>query len=166
MAISELNFLPTLPSLLAKPDVPFIHRDLSWLQFNERVLGEARDPKNPLLERTKFLGISSTNLDEFFMIRFSGLQRSIATLRKTNLRLSERRVEIRNSILETVAEFTGKQADTLEILSTELESAVFQSCERRPLMKKRIRSGKKYLRSMFFRISNFRSVSNIRASEN
>ena len=122
MAISELNFLPTLPSLLAKPSVPFIHRDLSWIQFNERVLGEARDNTNPLLERAKFLGITATNLDEFFMIRFSSHQRSISTLRKTNPRLAERRIEIRNSILETVAEFTGRQADTLEILANELEN--------------------------------------------
>lgn len=112
MAISELNFLPTLPSLLAIPQVPFIHRDLSWLQFNERVLSEARDLKNPLLERAKFLGISSTNLDEFFMIRFSSLERSILRYKKINPKIAERRIEIRNSILETVAEFTGKQADT------------------------------------------------------
>jgi polyphosphate kinase len=122
MAISELNFLPTLPSLLAKPSVPFIQRDLSWLQFNERVLGESRDTKNPLLERGKFLGISSTNLDEFFMIRFSSHLRSISTLRKTSPVLAERRIQIRDSILETVAEFTGKQADTLEILASELEA--------------------------------------------
>lgn len=121
--LSPLGYLPTLPSLLAQPNTPFIHRDLSWLQFNERVLNEARDPSNPLLERIKFLAISSTNLDEFFMIRFSSHSKAIANLIKTDPAVAERRTEIRDSILETVSEFIGRQADTLETLVAELENA-------------------------------------------
>ncbi len=85
----------------------YLNRELSWLEFNNRVLEEAEDPGHPLLERIKFLAIFFNNLDEFFMIRISGLREQLtsgvleASLDGTSP--SEQLGKIRESLLASFA---------------------------------------------------------------
>src|SRR5438128_6822675 len=68
----------TVPADAALDDPSlYLNRELSWLEFNRRVLEEARDPTVPLLERLKFLAIFESNLDEFYMVRVGGVQRKV-----------------------------------------------------------------------------------------
>ena len=66
-----------MPRVKPHPQSLLLSRDESWLSFNRRVLEEAEDASNPLLERVKFLAITASNLDEFFEIRIAGVLQRI-----------------------------------------------------------------------------------------
>ncbi len=81
MALAEApSLVPEAPAepAAAETSTPLLNRELSWLAFNDRVIEEAEDNSHPLLERLKFLAISQTNLDEFFMIRVAGLRAQLS----------------------------------------------------------------------------------------
>ncbi len=88
--------------------MPFLNRELSWLEFNARVLHEARDERNPLLERAKFLAIFASNLDEFFQVRIAGLRQQVeagAVAQAPDGRTPAEQLEAaRARVLELVAE--------------------------------------------------------------
>jgi polyphosphate kinase len=77
LAISIMQPAPIPPAVNLDDPALYINRELSWLEFNKRVLEEAQDPAVPLLERLKFLAIFASNLDEFFMVRVGGLQQKV-----------------------------------------------------------------------------------------
>lgn len=85
-----------------------LNREQSWIEFNARVLAEALDPQNPLLERAKFLAIVSTNMDEFFMIRVAGLHQQrragVQTTSPDGLTPNEQLIAIRQAVITQLAE--------------------------------------------------------------
>ncbi len=96
-----------------------IHREISWLHFNDRVLQEARDETTPLIERLKFLGIFSNNRDEFFRVRVATLTRML-NVEKLDYRIKSSPNDILNQIFEIVADqekvFTDTYAEIVEKL--------------------------------------------------
>ncbi len=102
------------------PDT-FINRELAWLAFNRRVLAEAQDPNNPLLERVKFLGIFSNNLDEFYMVRVANqhnkLNAGISRPRPDGYKPAELIYTIRDRVLEMVAQQRQAKREVLAALA-------------------------------------------------
>jgi polyphosphate kinase len=77
--VTDLRLQPSAaPAIDLRDPSLYLNRELSWLEFNRRVLYEALDPRTPLLERLKFLAIFSSNLDEFYQVRVAGLKQQVA----------------------------------------------------------------------------------------
>ena len=107
---AETKYPSTSPTSDLDDPKLYLNRELSWLQFNARVLEEAEDHGNPLLERVKFLSIFSSNLDEFFMIRISGLREQLSGgVREgppDGMTTSEQLAAVRQEVLYQLARFS------------------------------------------------------------
>ncbi len=102
---------------------PYLNRELSWLEFNARVLWEARDERNPLLERVRFLSIFAGNLDEFFQVRIAGLRQQVATgsvsLAPDGRTAAEQIAAASTRVRELVADHSAIWADIRKSLAVE-----------------------------------------------
>src|SRR6478609_4257465 len=107
----------------AKATFPYLNRELSWLEFNARVLHEARDERNPLLERVKFLAIFANNLDEFFQVRVAGLRQQVEAgkvARSPDGRTPDEQLGVaRQRVLGLVAEHSAVFVDVRRSLAAE-----------------------------------------------
>src|SRR4051812_34956984 len=114
---------PASPAPLDLTPDRFINRELSWLAFNDRVLGEANNSKHPLLERLRFLSISASNLDEFIMVRVAALKAQVRAgvkeLTPDNL-LPEQQLALIN---QAITELNEAQQLCFQTLRTELRQA-------------------------------------------
>jgi polyphosphate kinase len=127
----------------------YINRELSWLEFNRRVLEEAQDQTVPLLERLKFLAIVESNLDEFFMVRVGGLQE------KVQLGISYGSGADRTPVLEQIARITEFVAGLTRDMYSCLLDEVLPSLEAEGIVIRDVKGlsevERKYLRSVFLR---------------
>ena len=105
------------PATTEDPATHYLNRELSWLDFNERVLALAEDQERPILARVKFVAICSQSLDEFFQVRVSGLleqvEAGVTATTPEGMRPEEQLAEIRDRVLATSARIERLFADEL-----------------------------------------------------
>ncbi len=119
IAVSDMSADDAVRNLSDSPE-RFVNREFSWLQFNKRVLAEAVNKHQPLLERLRFLSISAANLDEFFMVRIAGLAgqvRAGVATRSADGRTPQEQLDF---VLAEVATLQVAQQETLQMLRQEL----------------------------------------------
>ncbi len=117
--VSDMSADDAVRNLSESPE-RFVNREFSWLQFNKRVLAEAVNKHQPLLERLRFLSISAANLDEFFMVRIAGLAgqvRAGVATRSADGRTPQEQLDF---VLAEVATLQVAQQETLQMLRQEL----------------------------------------------
>jgi polyphosphate kinase len=111
------------------------NRELSWLSFNERVLQEAMDKNNPLIERVRFMGIFSNNRDEFFRVRVASVRRMLELGKKTRRQLYEDPEELLARITNVVIQQEGSFLRTYKNLSYELGQAGIHLTDNKSIQK-------------------------------
>ncbi len=145
MTKSRMNDKKT-ESIISQSKERFINRRTSWLAFNNRVLDEAHNPATPLIERLNFLAISSSNLDEFYMIRVAGLKDYVQqgiTKQSTDGLTPTQELEV---ISKLVAEMVERQHECWLNLRKELEKEEISIVRREDHLRRTI---KKWLEEYF-----------------
>ncbi|MEO8327729.1 MAG: polyphosphate kinase 1, partial [Nitrospirota bacterium] len=129
----------------------YLNRELSWLEFNKRVLEEAEDPSHPLLERVKFLSIFFNNLDEFFMIRISGLREQLSSgvleAALDGMSPSDQLGQIRDALLRSFSRVTQCWQDDLLTRLTEAHIRILAYQDLKPKQRSLLR---RYFRKEIF----------------